>query len=117
MADELKTIVNKKGETEIIEDDYLLEAGFERDDEERDAQQSVCDSQGMDTGGPYHVRGVYKKGDVTMHFETNVSTIEQQGMSSSTNHPQVCVVRGPKGRVACSAKDTNLQLRLADELA
>ena len=117
MADEKKTIVNKKGETEAIEDQYLLDAGFERDDDERDAQQSVCDAQGMDNGGPYHVRGVYKKGDVTMHFETNVSTVVQQGMSSSTNHPQVCVIKGPKGRVACRADDTELQLQMAEEMA
>lgn len=111
------TIEDKNGDVHVIEDDYLAKAGFTRDEEERDAHQSVADASGMDDGGPYFVRGKYKKGDVTITFEVNVSTLEQGGMKSQITHPQVCVIESPKGRVACSAQDTALQLQLAEELA
>lgn len=110
------TIEDKRGQQHEVDDDYLIDAGFERDESEREAHQSVADASGMDAGGPYWVRGTYKKGKVTITFETNVSTIEQQGMTSQINHPQACVIEGPGGRVACSANDTELQLRLAGQV-
>lgn len=113
----MQSIEDKRGTVQIIEDDYLTEAGFERDDSEREAHQAVADASGMDDGGPYFVRGVYKREAVTITFEMNVSTIEQQGMTSQINHPQACVIEGPRGRVACSAQDTELQLKLAGEMA
>lgn len=110
-------ITDKEGKVREYDDQYLLDAGFERDEDERDAHQSVSDAAGMDQGGQYFVQGVYRKDGVSITFETNVSEQTQGGLASSVRHPQVCVVQGPKGRVACSAKDTELQLRLAAELA
>lgn len=112
-----ESIEDKRGQVHIIEDEYLTDAGFERIENEREAHQSVADASNMDEGGPYFVRGVYKKDRVTLTFEVNVSTIEQGGMTSQINHPQVCIIEGPGGRVACSANDTELQLRLAEEMA
>lgn len=110
-------ITDKEGKIREYDDQYLLDAGFERDEGERDAHQSVSDASGMDEGGQYFVQGVYRKGEVSITFETNVSEISQGGLSSSVRHPQVCIIKGPKGRVACSAKDTELQMRLAGEVA
>lgn len=112
-----KTIEDKNGDVQVIQDDYLEKAGFVRDEDERDAHQSVADASNMDDGGPYFVRGKYKKGEVTLTFEINVSTMEQGGMKSQITHPQVCVIESPKGRVACAASNTELQLQLAEELA
>lgn len=111
------TITDKQGRVREYDDAYLLDAGFKRDDKEREAHQSVADASDLDKGGPYFVQGVYKKGSVTIHFERNVSTLEQQGMETTTSHPQVCVISGPGGRVACSADDAELQLRVAEEVA
>lgn len=111
------TIEDAQGKQHEVWDDYLEEAGFERVEDEREAHQSVADASGMNNGGPYFVRGKYKKGSVTITFEVNVSTVEQGGMESAITHPQACIIESPKGRVACNAKDTDLQLKLAEELA
>lgn len=110
-------ITDKLGKVHSYEDQYLLDAGFERDDSEREAHQSVADASGMDTGGQYFVRGVYKKGGVTVTFENNASEITQGGLTSQVQHPQACIIEGPGGRVACHANDTELQLHLAEEMA
>lgn len=111
------TIEDKNGDVHVVEDAYLTNAGFTRDEDERSAHQNVADASNMDNGGPYFVRGTYKKGEVSLTFEVNVSTMEQGGMKSQITHPQVCIVEGPGGRVACDAANTELQLQLAEELA
>lgn len=110
-------ITDKVGKVHEYDDQYLLDAGFERDDSERDAHQSVSDAASMDQGGQYFVRGVYKKGKVTITFENNASEITQGGLTSQVQHPQACIIEGPGGRVACHSNDTDLQLQLAEEMS
>lgn len=111
------SISDRSGDVHDYADDYLTDAGFMRDEDAREAAQADSDDNGTSNGGEHFVRGVYKRDDVVITFEVNTDTLRQSGTKAVITHPQVCIVEGPKGRVACSAADEGLQLRLAEELS
>jgi hypothetical protein len=96
----------------------LEKAGFKHDDELKSAHEEAADKNEMHKDGPYVVRGVWKKGLVTLLFEQNTAAEPMGGgMNAIIQHPAVCVVSSPKGRVACNADDTELILSLAADLS
>lgn len=94
----------------------LSAAGFAPDEAARAAYERFASGQGMNTGGPYTVLAVWRKGAVTLVFEQNTS-IEPttNGLTTSISHPPVCVVTTPAGSVSCNADDLTLILHLAGE--
>lgn len=96
---------------------WLLEAGFEYDADEHQAGIQTAEEIGMHNGGAYQLHGVYVKGRVFIKIEENTDTQNSNGLNMQINHPQVCVIYGPKGSVAASPQDRDLVLRMAEELA
>lgn len=96
----------------------LLDAGFKQmSQKEFTARQDERKALGMDQGGQYDLGYELIRGNVTVEFEQNVSTIVGDGLETMTKHPAVASVIGPRGRSTCSATDTDLILSLADDLA
>jgi len=95
--------------------DALLELGFVFDaDATTEAIDSAADLQ---RGGPYDFRGCYRKGPLTITVEQNTDTRLESGMTQMTTYPEIAIVDGPKGRVACPVDDLDLITRMASELA
>lgn len=95
---------------------FLLENNFVYDADASTAQvESVVELE-LSRGGDYVPQGCYRRGQIMVQIEQNTDTREEQGMEIMTKHPSVAVVEGPRGRVACSAADFSLVLRMADEL-
>lgn len=99
--------------------DRMTEAGFTKTLSKAQwaARNAELDALGMNTGGPYTSDYVLQNGDVTLTVEQNTSTETQSGMEVTIKHPQVVIVEGPGGRVACPAGDADLILAMTEQLA
>lgn len=96
----------------------LKKAGFKHDDETKAAHEEHATTNDMHKDGPYVVHGVWKKGLVNLLFEQNTAAEPMGGgMSAVIQHPHVCIVSGPKGRVACNADDMDLILAMVSEVS
>lgn len=94
----------------------LEAAGFTHDDDAKGHLEEFATKAGMHNGGDYVVHGVWKRGMVTVHIETNTNTEVQDGISSVVTHPSVAVVSGPNGKIACNALEVEGILAAADQL-
>lgn len=90
----------------------LLAAGFVPDDTAKANTEAAAERAGMHASGPYAVHAVLRRGGVLVALEQNTS----EDGDVLVTYPAVCVVSGPKGTVACSAKDTDLILQLATDV-
>jgi hypothetical protein len=96
----------------------LESAGFVHDDELKAAHEEHAERYEMHATGPYVIHGMWKKGLVTLLFEQNTASEPMGGgMSAVIQHPPVCIVSGPRGRLACTADDVELILSLVDEVS
>lgn len=96
----------------------LEAAGFQPDDELKAAHEEQAANDGMDESGPYVIHGAWRKGLVTVFVEQNtVAESLDGGIEATIQHPSVCVVSGPKGKVACNAEDTELILAIVSGLS
>lgn len=94
----------------------LTAAGFTHDDELKDAHVTRADENGMHDSGPYVVHGVWKRGEVTVLVEQNTAKEDIGGMRAAVDHPAVCLITGPKGRIAANPEDVELVLAVAEDL-
>lgn len=94
----------------------LEAAGFQHDDDGKGHLEEFANKAGMHNGGDYLVHGVWKRGMVQIHVETNTNTEVQDGISSVVTHPSVAVVSGPNGKVTVNATDLEGILFAADQL-
>jgi hypothetical protein len=98
-------------------DAAALEAsGFTHDDDGKGYLEEFANKANMHNGGDYVVHGVWKRGMVQVHVETNTNTEVQDGISSVVTHPSVAVVSGPNGKIAVNATDLEGILSAADQL-
>lgn len=96
----------------------LESAGFTQDEALKSAHEEQADKNSMHDAGPYVVHGVWTKGLVTLLFEQNTAAEDMGGgMKAVIQHPSVCVATGPKGKAACNPDDTELILRLVEDLS
>lgn len=98
-------------------DEALTGVGFQADAELKTAHEEAAVSMGMDTGGPYKVLAVYRKGLTNVLIEQNTASEQVDGMEITTSHPALALVQGPKGKVGCNPSDIELLLSLITELS
>jgi hypothetical protein len=96
---------------------FLLENDFEYDADASTAHIESVEELELNRGGEYRPQGCYRSGLAMVKIEQNTDTRQEGGMSMATTYPSVAVVEGPKGRVACSADDFELVLRMVQELS
>lgn len=95
----------------------LTDAGFDQRDDLVGEMQQWGDALKMSDNGPYKVLHVFTKGDVFVQVETTNAPLDLGGMDAQVQYPPVCIVEGPKGRVACRPEDTELVVQLAGDMA
>jgi len=97
----------------------LTGLGFKPDEATQKYLEGLAEDAKMHDNGPYQVRAVYVKGDVTVTIEQNTAPDDLgDGMSAVVSHPPCGIIDGPNGyRVAFNPTDVNLFKTLVADLS